>query len=141
MELFDEETYQLLNKEYQKALEKSPKFSLDKALRGEIPFSLSKHKDSKELEKCARINLTLLEFAQNLVGQRAEILKSLILLNKKELPDQKVGEQITINRYQNPLIKTSYDLCVELEKAKAKGDKVDTLIARSYAILSACFST
>ena len=138
MEIFDDKTYEKLGEEYQKALADSTLGALTRALEGRMPFELKKEK-WEMLDRCASLNNQLLHLVDNVHSQRAESIKILLKLNKKELPDIESGEKIEILRYENPLIKVALELCLELEKFK-NHQKVQSLIARSYCILSATFS-
>ena len=139
MEIFDEKTYEKLGEEYQKALSDSTFGALKRALEGEMPFELKKQK-SEMLDRCASLNNQLLNLLDNVTSQRAESVRTLLKLNKKELPDIECGEKIEILRYENPLIKIALELCLELEKYKNNNQKVQSLLARSYCILCATFS-
>ncbi len=139
MEIFDEKTYEKLSREYEKALNNSVLGALDRAIKGEVPFVLKKG-NRENLQRCANLNNQLLEILTNLCTQRAESVKKLLNLNKKELPDSKSGEKLEISRYENPLIKIALELCLELEKIHNSGENVQYLLMRSYSILACVFS-
>ena len=138
MEIFDEKTYEKLGEEYQKALDESVIGALDRAIKGELPFVLTKQ-SRENLMRSARLNYQLLELVSAVKTQRAESVKVLLKMNKKELPDCDIGEKLSIERYENPLIKVALELCLELEKAN-EVEKVQNLLIRSYSILSCAFS-
>ena len=111
----------------------------DRAINGELPFELKKQK-SEMLTRCAFLNEELLTIVEQIKSQRAESVRLLLEMNKKELPDIESGEKVTVLRYENALIKIALELCCGLEKARQEGANVLYLLARSYSILSAVFS-
>lgn len=136
MEIFDEKVYDKLGEEYQKAIDNSTLGALNRAVSGKIPFRIKKASDNENLLRCARINNELILMLEKIPSHRADSIKKLLLLNKKEFPDQTDGEKIEISRYENPFVKYGLALVLEIEKTNAS----QKTISRCYCILSALFS-
>ena len=136
MEIFEEKVYDSLSEEYQKAIDESTLGAINRAVSGKIPFTLKKSNDNQNLLRCARLNNELILMLEKIPSYRADSIKKLLELNKKEFPDQTDGEKIDIVRYENPFIKYGLELVLEIEKTIVN----PKLISRCYCILSALFS-
>lgn len=141
MEIFDDETYDIMEKEYQKALSLSVQGGLMRAIKGEIPFRLSESREYEDLLiDAAKLNKRLKSLCSLVAGFRGEILIKLLEKNEIELPAVAEEENvIEIKKYENPCIKIGYGLICKLEEAREKGAKITTTLCRTYALTSAFF--
>lgn len=140
MEIFDDETYEIMEREYQKVLSSSPLGGLKRAVKGEMPFRLKENDRISTLIECAKLNKRLQTLCSSFTGYRGEVLKQLIDKNAEELPKAVEEDSvIEIKRYENPFIKICYALICSLEEAQKEQKGLNLLVCRTYAIMSAFF--